>query len=229
MMHAELQYWYLRNHKLFWVLNNSQVKQLCIVTRFKTARKGELIYFSDTDEPKVYFLKKGHIKIVSMDENGNEIIKDIIQKGDLFGEFTLETTTKSGEEAIALTNDVVICSFLLKDFEALLNKYPGLAVSYTKLVGFQLKKVRNNYENLVFKDAKSRLVTFLLDWLEKDGVEQDGQFMIRNFLTQQEIAQVICTSRQTATQLLNNLEELGIIKYDRKNILVKDKTALKNF
>lgn len=80
-MYEELKYWYLRDHKLFWTLNGSQLKQLCIITGFKKAKKGEIIYFSSSELPRVFLLKKGNIKIVYVDEDGNETIKDIIQKG----------------------------------------------------------------------------------------------------------------------------------------------------
>ncbi|HEY1045811.1 MAG TPA: Crp/Fnr family transcriptional regulator [Bacteroidia bacterium] len=219
-MQSELKYWYLRNHKLFWVLSNSQIKQLCIISRFKQAKKGDIIYLPNDDVPKVYFLKKGNIKIVFNDDQGNEIIKDIIRTGDLFGELGLQEGTDSEEQAVALTNDVVICSFLLADFENLMQQYPDLAISYTKLVGFQLRRIKNNYSNLVFKDAKSRLISFLKDWCEKEGQIIGTEIQIKNYLTQNEIAQIICTSRQTATQLLNEMEESGILKYDRKLITI---------
>ena len=63
-MYEELKYWYLRDHKLFWTLNGSQLKQLCIITGFKKAKKGEIIYFSSSELPRVFLLKKGNIKIV---------------------------------------------------------------------------------------------------------------------------------------------------------------------
>lgn len=225
-LHPELKYWYLRNHGLFWVLSNSQIKQLCIITRFKQAKKGDVIYLPALDEPRVFFLKKGNIKIVSTDEDDNEIIRDIIRKGDLFGEMGLESGSESDEQAIALTNDVVICSFLLKDFEDLMTQYPGLALSYTKLVGFKLRKIRNNYNNLIFKDAKTRLGQFLYDWVKSEGELFENVYRINNYLTQKDIAQIICTSRQTATELLNQLEHQGKIKYDRKLILIPDPQQL---
>jgi CRP/FNR family transcriptional regulator len=75
-MFDELKYWYLRDHKLFWTLSMSQIKQLCIITGFKKAKKGEVIYFSSSDLPRIYLLKKGNIKIVSIDEQGKETIKE---------------------------------------------------------------------------------------------------------------------------------------------------------
>lgn len=225
-MYDELKYWYLRDHKLFWTLSMSQIKQLCIITGFKKAKKGDIIYFSSSDVPRIFLLKKGNIKIVSIDEEGNETIKEILQKGDLFGELSLEKDNDVNEYAKALTDEVSICSFLLSDFENLLVRNPTLALSYTKFVGLKMKRFKNNYSNLVSKDAKTRLITFLKDWAQREGKQNGNSFTIENYLTQTDIAQIICTSRQTATLLLNELEEQNLIYYNRKEIIIDDISKL---
>ena len=221
-MHDELKYWYLRDHKLFWTLSMSQIKQLCIITGFKKAMKGDVIYFSKSDVPRIYLLKKGNIKIVSTDEEGNETIKEILLKGDLFGELSLETDDQVNEYAKVLTDEVSICSFLLSDFENLLVRNPTLALSYTKFVGLKMKRFKNNYSNLVTKDAKTRLALFLKDWAEREGIQEGNKYTLQNYLTQTDIAQIICTSRQTTTLLLNQLEEKNLIYYTRKKIVIND-------
>lgn len=225
-MYDELKYWYLRDHKLFWTLSMSQIKQLCIITGFKKAKKGDVIYFSSSEVPRVFLLKKGNIKIVSVDEDGNETIKDIIQKGDLFGELELDNDRNSNEYAKALTDDIIICSFLMSDFEELLLKNPSLALSYTKFVGLKMKRIRNNYSNLISKDAKTRLYQFLKDWSDKEGKRVGDKVIIDNYLTQNDMAQIICTSRQTATQLINEMETKGLLHYNRKEIIIDDITKL---
>lgn len=219
---TDIKYWYLRDHHFFRVLSNSQVKQLCIISRFKKAQKGDIIYLPYNGQDKIYFLKKGNIKIVEIDDNGNEVIKDILMKGDIFGELSLNNESPNNEEAVALTKEVLICSFLLSDFEQLMTQYPHLAMTYTKFVGFQLKRVKNNYSNLMFKDAKSRLIHFLKDWAMREGTKNESKYILDNYLTQNEIAQIICTSRQTATQLINELETSKALEYGRKEIILND-------
>lgn len=221
-MYDELKYWYLRDHKLFKTLNLDQIKQLCIITGFKKAQKGEIIYFSDSDVPRIFLLKTGSIKIVSLDEEGNESLKDIIQKGDMFGELYLENDIQVNEYAKVLTDEVSICSFLQSDFENLMLQNPQLALGYTKFVGLKMRRLRNNYSNLVSKDAKTRLITFLKEWSEKEGVHSKNAVTLENYLTQSDIAQIICTSRQTATTLINEFVDNGLIEYNRKEITIPD-------
>ena len=195
---------------------------MCIISGFKTAKKGDTIYFSSGDVSRIFLLKKGNIKIVSVDDEGNETIKEILQKGDLFGELTLEKDLEVNEYAKALTEEVSICSFLMSDFEELILKNPSLALTYTKFVGLKMKRLKNSYSNLVSKDAKTRLITFLKDWSQREGVFNGNQVTLENYLTQTDIAQIICTSRQTTTQLMNELEEKGLIHYNRKQIMIGD-------
>lgn len=225
-MYEDLKYWYLRDHKLFNTLSMLQIKQLCVIIGFKKAQKGEIIYFSSSDVPRIFFLKKGNIKIVAVDEDGNETIKDIIQKGDLFGELTLEADNQANEYAKVLSDDVIICSFLLSDFEDLLLRTPSLALSYTKFVGLKMKRIRNSYSNLISKDAKTRLITFIKEWAEREGKFEGNKVTLENYLTQNDIAQIICTSRQTTTLLLNEFEEKKLIYYTRKVIVIDDISRL---
>jgi CRP/FNR family transcriptional regulator len=69
-------------------------------------------------------------------------------------------------------------------------------------------------------------LTFLKDWAEKDGKKVDNRVIIENYLTQNDIAQIICTSRQTATLLFNELEENGLMHYSRKEIIIEDISKL---
>jgi CRP/FNR family transcriptional regulator len=77
-MDEDLKYWYLRDHKLFRTLSFKQMK-LCIIMGFKEAKKRRGYLFSSSDVPS-FVLKKGNIKIVAVDEAGNETIKDIIKE-----------------------------------------------------------------------------------------------------------------------------------------------------
>ncbi len=222
----ETKYWHLRNHKLFSVMSNKQIEELCVIVNYKKAHKGEIIYFADEDVKRIYFLKKGTVKIVETDNSGTEIIKEILQTGDLFGEITLDSGNENHEFAQAVSKEVVICSFLLQNFEHVLSEHPDIAFRFSKLIGFRFKKMRNNYSNLVFKDVKTRLKIFLKEWAEKEGVKTGNEIVIPNYLTHQEIASLVCTTRQTVTQILNEWETSDLLHYSRKEILIKELNKL---
>lgn len=228
MVNEEVKYWHIKNHKLFWLLNSSQIRQLCILANFKKAQKGEILEFVQPGQFYIYLLKKGNLKIVQVDEDGNELIIDIIKQGELFGELEPgNLKLKTYEYAQVLTDRVVLCRFSKNDFERLLVEHPQVALSYTKLVGLRLKKIQNRYSNLFFLKARDRLVNFLKEWAASEGQHLGNSIRISNYLTQKDIAQIICTARQTTTQFFNEWEENGIVHYSRKEIIIHQIENLK--
>jgi CRP/FNR family transcriptional regulator, cyclic AMP receptor protein len=219
------KYWFLRNHNLFSALNNDETKTICLISNFKTVARGEIINFPDTGTQRVYALKRGIIKIVGTDENGNEIIKDILQAGDLFGQLAFGTDDQD-DYAVALSDRVVVCSFFIEDFEKVIERNPALAIKYTKLVGLRFKRLENRYVNLINKDVKTRLKIFLKDWASKELPGQEQQITFKNYLTHQDIANVICSTRQTVTQLFNEFKTNGLLDYSRNEITIFDVSKL---
>jgi CRP/FNR family transcriptional regulator, cyclic AMP receptor protein len=218
-----LQFWYLRNHQIFSQMSDAEIQQMCIMSGFKNGYKNETIYFSDEPLNRIYILKRGMIKICAQDENGSEIIKDIIKEGDVFGELSLNKNNDNHEFAKVISDEVSICSFKVDDFETVLKNNSSISLNYNKMMGDKLKKLENRYQNLVFKDVKSRLKIFLTDWAAAEGQPTDNGIEIKNYLTHQDLAEIICSTRQTVTQLLGELEKEGKLTYSRSKIVLQEK------
>ena len=223
-MQEEAKYWFLHDHQLFSVLSREENRALCLIPNFKTVRKNEILYFSHDSEQRLYTIKSGTLKIVRVDMEGNETVKEILRSGDLFGQYTFDEMTDENQDefAVAISDKVVICSFKIDDFEEILNKNPQLAVRYTKLVGFKIKRITNSYSNLMFKDVKTRFALFLKDWAVREGKGADKDITVKNYLTHNDIAGLICSTRQTVTLLFNEFKNAGLIDYDRSEIIVHD-------
>lgn len=214
------QYWYLKNHSLFKTLSSSDLSEICYIARYKTAHKGDIIFFTEENIGRVFTLKKGSLKIVRIDQEGNEIVKDILKPGDLFGSLDLLESNED-EYAIVLTDSVTFCSFKAVDFERFIEKKPDVALKYTKWIGFWFKRLENRYSNIMFKDVRTRLLYFLKDISADYTTDIEGYITLPNYLTHQDIASLICSTRQTVTSLLNTLKNEGIISYSRKELKVK--------
>jgi CRP/FNR family transcriptional regulator len=218
-MPAEDKMLLIRNYDLWCHLSDQDLKELNIEHHFIEVPKGEYIYFEAYNHNKLYFLKVGYIRIGYIDAEGNEKIKEIIQKGELFGQVTLERSNLHGEFAQAYKQDVSICAFNIDDFEKLLKKRPDLALRYSKQVCAKLRNIENRLLNLLNKDVKTRLIHFLWQLVEqKLGENLPEGFCIPNYLKHEDIANLIGSSRQTVTTMINELETEGILSYNRQQI-----------
>tara|TARA_R110001592_G_scaffold40757_1_gene133546 strand:- start:18391 stop:19095 length:705 start_codon:yes stop_codon:yes gene_type:complete len=220
----DLTFWYLRDHKFFRQISYRDLKSLCVITGFKKGKKGELVFFESENEPMIFFLKKGVIKVVSVDQDGEEVLQEIVRKGDIFGQFPSIMEGKEGRNdyGIVLTQNVVLCSFTVRDFESLIMRKPELALKYIKFIGLKFKRISNNYSNLFLKSAEHRFISFLLEWAHAEGQLLDKETHLENYLTQADLAQIICSTRQTIISLIKKLEEKKLIHYSRKSIEIPE-------
>lgn len=217
----------IRGFDIFDHITDQEYEELDLKHNFIEAKKGHYIYFPHQNHEKLFFAKKGFIKIGYIDENGNEIIKEIIQKGEVFGQFTLEKENGKDEFAIAYKSDVSLCAFNISDFKKLLQSKPRMAIQFSTLLGNKLKKVESRLVNLLNKDVKSRLINLLLQLAAESPQKQNGKISFEKYLTHDDMARLIGSSRQTVTTQLNLLEEAQLIETGKKEIILKDVEALK--
>src|SRR6266480_3399203 len=186
-MSADPRFLLIKNYDLWSHLTDEEYDELNIMHRYIESRKGEYIYFEAFNHNKLYFLKKGFIRIGYINEAGEEIIKEILQKGEIFGQFTLEKNNLRGEFAQAYKGDVSLCAFSVEDFERLLRRKPEIALKYTRQVGHKLIRLQNRLVNLLHKDVRARLMNFFLMLAESASKEQD-EVRIPNYLTHEDIS-----------------------------------------
>ena len=216
---SESRYWYLHNHDLFTPLNEEKLKEVSWIKRHIVASKGEILTFNDTPDRRLYFLTEGMLKLVRTNEQGDEFLKDIIHQNDIFGEVS-HNTADPNEFAKVMSDKAVVCSFNADEFDRALEMYPELALRYVRIIGNKLRRMESRYNNIAYKDVKERLLVFLQNWVTAEGRKVGDVWVVRNYLTHQDIAHLICSTRQTVTQLLNDLEKDGKVKYSRRDIRI---------
>ncbi|HYM92771.1 MAG TPA: Crp/Fnr family transcriptional regulator [Chitinophagaceae bacterium] len=213
----------IRNYDLWCHLSDEDYEDLNIVHHFIEAKKGDYIYFDSHHLNKLYFVKDGYIKIGYIGEKGDEIIKEIIREGEIFGQFALERNNLNGEFAKAYKGNVSLCAFSIEDFEKLLKKKPELAIKYSKQVGEKLRRAEFRLIAMLNKDVRSRLLAFFYHLAIMDGYNGSTRsWTIQNFLTHDDIAKLIGSARQTVTTFINQLNEEELLKISRKKILIPD-------
>jgi CRP/FNR family transcriptional regulator, cyclic AMP receptor protein len=211
----------LKQYPLWENLTHQEYEQLEVSDNFKELKEGEFIYFEAFLHNYIYFLKKGHIKLGYLDEQGNRMIKEVLGPGDFFGQVSLEKTNLQGEFAQAMKSSVSLCAFTLDHFNTLLFKRPDMAIRYSKLIGLRMKRFENRLVNILQKDVKTRTLLFLKQLLKESRSPQqisENELRIDNYLTHEEIAQLIGTSRQTVTSIFNELRDEGVCVYSRRKI-----------
>lgn len=227
-MSTETKLWHLENFNLFKTL--SALEQINMSTKVKhnKMKKNEYIYFPDDPSSCIFFLKKGRVKIGTYSDNGKEIIKAILGPGEVFGELSLLGEDKRKDFAIALDKDIMVCSLDMKDLEKMMQNNPMLSLKITKMIGLRLQKIERRLESLIFKDARTRIIDFIVDLGREKGKPIGREILVKHNLTHMDIANLTATSRQTVTTVLNELKDKDLIYLERNRFLIRDIDKLKS-
>ncbi len=219
-----------------WFLENIDVTGLFCPTKIeegadkhlrKKIKKGDYVYMVDQNADKIYFIAEGKVKIGSHSDQGKEITKALLGKGEVFGEMAMVGIDKRLDFAFAV-EDTTVCIVSASDMKSLMKEHSTLSLFFMKLMGSKVIEMENRLQSLVFKDSRSRIVEYLIELTEKKGQRVGYEWVVRNFITHQEIANYTATSRQTVTTVLNDLRESEYLTFNRKRLLIRDLEKLKS-
>ena len=211
--------WCFENVNLYQILCPHRLKAYN-QNHFQDFKKGDYIYFPDDPSKSIFMVSKGKVKIVVYNNDGEEVVKAILGKGEIFGEKAVLGEEKREEYALACSEPTELCPMKLPDMYELMRQNEKFGLSIYKLIGFRLKKMERRLEALLFKDVKTRLIDFLKDMAEENGIDSNHEIIVRHFYTQKDFADLIGTKRETVTRLFNELKQEGFINYSRKELRI---------
>lgn len=219
-MQTAVKLWYLEQFDLLKALPKRELVKLAEIVVDKYYKKDDPIMFPFNSQRTIYMLKKGAVKIGNYTDNGEENLKYILSAGHLFGEMAL-ADGNSNDFAVA-AEDCIVCAMRLDDMEDMMMRNKAFNTAIYKLIGFRLRRIEGRLASIVFKDSTTRIVDFLHELAHDFGKYEENILVMKNFLTNKEIAKLTFTSRQTVSSVLNKLKRNGQIDYDDRQIRLID-------
>ncbi len=215
--------WFFEDANLFKVLCPHKFKRYKKDHDFDAYRKNDYIYFEEDSANKVYLIEKGKVKIGYCAEDGHEVVKAILTKGEIFGEKAILGVNKRTEFAQSVDNTTSICPIGVETMHGLMRDNQSFSLRIYKFIGMRFKRLERRLQLLLFKDTKTRLLEFLNELKEDYGhcCPDTGDMVIEHPYTQKDIANLIGTSRPTLNIILNELKESKILDFNRKEIRLK--------
>jgi len=218
-----------------WFLENIDVKGIFCPNKMnhveeshvhKHFEKGKYIYLPDQSSDKIYFITSGRVKIGTYGASGKEVTKAIISEGEIFGELSIIGESMRRDFAFVM-EETSCCVLTVDEMKELMKDHSKLSLFFMKMMGSRVLEMEHRLESLVFKDSRSRIVEFIVDLAEKKGQRVGYEWVVRKFITHQEIANLTATSRQTVTTVLNELRNDNLLTFNRKRLLVRNLEQLK--
>lgn len=182
--------------------------------------KGSTISFERQFSNKVFFLKKGMVKIQCLLCDGKEIVKYLINEGELFGILALFDRADPDDKAIML-EDSVVCILECGELSSMLKNNIAFNDYFMGLAGRRIRELEGKIASISRKDAENRVKDFIFDYVTRFGNRvKPGRIEAKNLISNDDIGKLTATSRQTVNKILNELKRKEVIDFDKQIIAI---------
>jgi CRP/FNR family cyclic AMP-dependent transcriptional regulator len=164
------------------------------------------------DEPgdSMFVIMSGRIKVVIFGENGREVTLSLLRPGDAFGEMSLFDGESRSANCVALE----ACTLLVLSREDLLRhlaSHPRTTINLLGEMARRLRRADESIAQLALCDVNERLIHRLVTLAREEGVESSEGLLVRRRPTQQELANMIGSCRETISRAFNQLARDGLL------------------
>ena len=182
-------------------------------------RKGQMIYNQDQPSTNIYLIIAGRIKVSRLADDGHQVVVDIYQPDEFFGESAFLNLPHRCEQATALENTKVM-AWTTTEIEDLVLKRPRLSVALVQILVQRTIDFTLRIESFSVDNIARRLARSLIRFSERLGTaEEDGSVRMTPF-THELLSQYVGTSREIVTHYMNQFRRQGYLKYSRKEVIL---------
>ncbi len=204
---------------LFAPLGPEERADLASVFIRRAFDRGEILFRQGEPGRHLYLVESGKIKITVPSTDGREALLVILDSGEIFGELSLFDEGVRTADARAM--DPVVVHVLPHDiFRKYVEGHPRVAWELLKILAVRVRETDEAMQDVIFFDVPGRVAKRLLDLAERNGVPDPDGTRIDVPLTQEEIAQMVGSSRESVNKALASFSERGwIVLRDRQYVI----------
>jgi len=211
---------YLSAIDIFRDLSPAEVSEIERTTTMAACHTGRVFFAPDESGEALFLLKKGKVQLYRLSPEGKKLVIATLGPGAVFGEMALVGQGMHDAFAEAL-EEGLICVMSREDVERIIRWKPVVALRFIEAMGRRLKEAETRLEEIAFKNIPARLATVLLRLADEKG---SGN-LVEGY-THQDLAEMLGTYRETATQTLNSFKNQGLIEVGRKRVVVLNRQGL---
>jgi CRP/FNR family cyclic AMP-dependent transcriptional regulator len=180
-------------------------------------KKGQIVYNQDQPSTGIYLVIQGKVKVSHVMDDGVQVVIDIYQQDEFFGESGFLSLTRRGEQATALETTRLM-SWTTAEIEEVIMRRPRLGIALLQLLAQRSVDYGRRIESFSVDNIAHRLARCLIRFADRLGQQaEDGSVRVVPF-THELLSQYVGTSREIVTHYMNVFRRQGYLRYSRKGI-----------
>jgi CRP/FNR family cyclic AMP-dependent transcriptional regulator len=193
-------------------LTGAELRALSGQGAVKSFQKHTVIVSEGEETDSLYVVLSGRVKVFVADETGKEVVLGTQGAGEYFGEMVLDGGPRSASVmTLEPSRFLIIPKHKVRDF---LRGQPDFAIRLIEKLIHRSRSLTASVKNLALMDVYGRVARLLLELAQDDG----GALVIREKLTQQDIASRVGASREMVSKILKDLATGGYLSITHKRI-----------
>lgn len=215
----------LAGHFLFRHLREEELTALLARARLEQRKANEVIFRQGMPGQGLIAVLVGQVKITSQSPSGKEIVLNVINPGEVFGEIALLDGKPRSADATAIT----ACQLLIidrRDFVPFLEARPGICVRLLAVLCERLRATSEQVQDLLFLDLRAHLAKTLLRLAETHGRPTPAGREINLKLSQRELGNLVGRSRESINKQLSEWQAENLVTVKTGKVIIRDAAAL---
>jgi CRP-like cAMP-binding protein len=210
-------------------LDEADRQALLNAGRPKHYRAGESIFAIGDPGRYVALIIRGRVKVYAPSARGTETVLSLRGPGDLVGELSAIEDEPPARMATVVALDAVVCRIVRADeFRSLVAGRPAVALELLRMIADRLRSSDRRRVEFGAYGTTRRVAHLLVD-LAAEGTPSEAGVLLRNGLTQDDLAGMVGASRESVARALASLRELGFVSTGRRQVAVLDLAGLREF
>ncbi len=214
-----------RKDRLFCNLSPTAVQRLSAITSASSYPKGATLFVEGQTGRGVFILCTGRVKLSTSSFDGKTLIVRLSEPGEVLG--LPATVTGTPYELTAEVVEPTQANFISRqDFLNFLREYGDVALRVAQQLGQTYHTAVAEMRTIgLSHSAEEKLARFILD-LTADHKLEKGAIKTKLTLTQEEIAQMIGTSRETVTRVFAGFRKKNLLIVKGSTLTLRDRSGL---
>lgn len=205
----------------------SEADKATVAAHMQTRRYSKSAILVRENDPgdALFIVLRGNVAVTRTTSEGKENILSILKEGDFFGEMAvLDSSPRSATIKALQETEVAILS--RDDFLDLLRSNPHMSLLLVLGLSARLRATNEAIQAAAFQDIPTRLAALLLYLSKNFGEDTPGGVRLTLRLTNQEMASMIGTTRESVNRTLNRFWDDKLIDMHDSHIVIKDKAGI---
>jgi CRP-like cAMP-binding protein len=212
-----------------WFASLSQDVQADFLCALKLIelKRGSNLYRKGDQGLGFHCVLSGRVAISNVDQSGKKLLLAQLESGSWFGEISMFDGKGRTHDTDADT-DLALAFIRRDDFHHLLKQHPSSYLYFAQLLCQKIRSAFSYIDTYSTLTLKQQLAKRLVLLSNNFGQQQTEHANIEVSASQESLAMMISSSRQTVNKLLKELEGQRLLKTMYRKITILDLAALKD-